>query len=193
MNTTRVGDELEGKIHDLFQTLIEAGIFWAKKSCCKLFRKKGYYSKDRGKEIVFDVSIEVYLPGEKEYSSLVLIECKKYTHSVPVDDAEEFFAKVQQVAAANAKAIIASTASFQSGTLAYAKSKGMGLLRYFGSSNFKWELLRSPSASARSTSADAAHLVEEGLSRQDFHSQVFDLYLQVTVHGSQNHSEMFCR
>ena len=43
----------------------------------------------------------------------MLIECKNYSHAVPVDYAEEFFAKVQQVAAANVKAVIASTASFQ--------------------------------------------------------------------------------
>jgi len=71
----------------------------------------------------------VYLPGSREYSALVLIECKNYGHPVPVDDVEEFFAKVQQVAAANAKATIASTASFQSGAREFAKSKGMGLIR----------------------------------------------------------------
>ena len=120
MNTSRVGNVLEKRIHDLFQAEIDADRFWAKKSNCKVFWKKGYHSKDRNTAIVFDVSIEIFLPGSKDYSSLVLIECKNYTHSVPVDDAEEFFAKVQQVAAANAKAVIASTASFQSGTRSYA-------------------------------------------------------------------------
>lgn len=157
---------------------IDADRFWAKKDCCKVFWKKGYHSKDRGKEIVFDVSIEIYLPGAEQYSSLVLIECKNYAHSVPVDDVEEFFAKVQQVAAANAKAVIASTASFQSGSRSFAKSKGIGLMRYFDPSNFKWELRRSPSASAPSTTSEDRHLVEAGLSVQDFQSQGFDLYLQ---------------
>jgi Zn-dependent peptidase ImmA (M78 family) len=97
---------------------------------------------------------------------------------VPVDDVEEFFAKVQQVAAANAKAVIASTASFQSGSRAFAESKGIGLMRYFDPSCFKWELLRSPSASAQSTSSKDRHLVEAGLYVQDFQSQGFDLYFQ---------------
>jgi len=109
---------------------------------------------------------------------VMLIDCKNYTHPVPVDDAEEFFTKVQQVAAANAKAVIASTASFQSGTRAFAKSKGIGLLRFFDSANFKWELRRSPSAGARPTAGDGEFKVEEGLSRQDFVSTVFDLYLR---------------
>ena len=178
MSSTEIGDSLEREVHDLLRAEIEADRFFCKKANCKLFRKKGYHSKDRGSEIVFDVSIEVYLPGKTDYSMLLLIECKKYTHAVPVDDAEEFFSKVQQVADANGKAIIASTASFQSGTLAFAKSKGIGLLRYFDATNFKWELCRSPSASARATDADAEFQVEEGLSSQDFISTVFDLYLQ---------------
>lgn len=177
-STTGKGNKLERSIHDLFQAEIDADRFWAKKQNCKVFWKKGYYSKDRETDIVFDVAIEVYLPGAKDYSSLVLIECKNYGHSVPVDDAEEFFAKVQQVAPANAKAVIASTASFQSGARAYAKSKGMGLVRYFAPGNFKWELKRSPSATARSTLAEELDLVEAGLAQDDFRSAAFDLYLQ---------------
>jgi len=97
---------------------------------------------------------------------------------VPVDDVEEFFAKVQQVAVANAKAVIASTASFQSGTRSFAKSKGIGLMRYFDTAVFKWELRRSPSATARSTSIEDSYLVQDGLARQEFRSLAFDLYLQ---------------
>ena len=178
MNSTAIGDALEEQILALIKSEINADRFWAKKTCCKVFRKKGYHSKDRDAKIIFDVSIEIYLPGSTQYSLLILIECKNYTHAVPVDDAEEFFAKVQQVAAANVKAVVASTASFQSGTRAFAKSKGIGLLRYFSKSNFKWELYRSASASARTTSADASSRVEAGLSTPEFKSDVFDLYMQ---------------
>ncbi|MFZ6657913.1 ImmA/IrrE family metallo-endopeptidase [Undibacterium sp. TJN19] len=177
INTTFVGDELESRICSFFEAEISADRFWARRECCKVFRKKGYFSKDRGTNIIFDLSIEVFLPGEDKFSLLFLVECKNYTHSVPVDDAEEFFAKVQQVAAANAKAVIASNASFQSGTRAFAKSKGMGLLRHFDSSNFKWELHRSPSTNASLYSHKQID-IEDGLSRQDFQSGTFDFYLQ---------------
>jgi Zn-dependent peptidase ImmA (M78 family) len=76
---------------------------------------------------------------------LILIECKNYNHPVPVDDAEEFFAKLQQISGANIKGIIASTSGFQESTLKYCNSKGIGLLRYFDNSDFKWVLHRSPS------------------------------------------------
>ena len=176
--TTEKGDALEQVIFDLFRSEIEADRFYLRKDQCKLFRRKGYFSKDRGSKIVFDVSIEVYLPGATEYSLLVLIECKNYGHRVPVDDAEEFFAKVQQVAAANSKAVIASPAAFQNGTVEYARSKGIGLVRYFEPGSHKWELRRSSSACARSPAAEQADLMGSALTRDDFSSQSFDLYMQ---------------
>ncbi|MBE7368019.1 ImmA/IrrE family metallo-endopeptidase [Ramlibacter pallidus] len=190
-STHAKGNSLERRIRDLFQSEIDADRFWAKKQNCKVFWKKGYFSKDRGTEIVFDVAIELYLPGARDYSCLVLIECKNYSHSVPVDDAEEFFAKVQQVAAANVKAVIASTASFQHGTREFAKSKGMGLVRYFGPEDFKWELKRSPSASAQTTPADDAELVGSALSVDTFHSLAFDLYLQSPVRDTNSLWDFF--
>jgi predicted helicase len=125
-STGQRGDAFERRMLEYFRAEIEADRFWAKKANCKVFWKKGYHSKDRNTEIVFDVSIELYLPGAKECSALVLIECKNYKDTVPVDQIEEFFAKVQQVAAANAKAVIASAAAFQTGTREFAKSKGIG-------------------------------------------------------------------
>lgn len=174
----RDGVAFEARIRDYFEAEIEANRFWAKKECCKVRWKPKYYSRDRSAEITFDVSVELYLPGAKEFSSVVLIECKDYSHSVPVNDIEEFFAKAQQVAAANAKAVLASTAPFQTGTRAFAKSKGIGLLRYVAQNNYKWELKRSPSSMARSPFPDEAQAVEAGLSWESFAGSTFDLYMQ---------------
>jgi Zn-dependent peptidase ImmA (M78 family) len=166
------------RIRDYFATEIAANRFWARKDCCKVRWKPKYYSRDRNAQITFDVSVEFYLPGAKEFSSILLIECKNYSHAVPVDDIEEFFTKVQQVAAANAKAVLASTAPFQRGTREFAKSKDVGLLRYFSRDNCKWELKRSPSTTARSSFPDALQFIEDGLTQQSFVSPVFDLYMQ---------------
>jgi hypothetical protein len=76
MNTTRVGDWLETAIYNLLKSEIEADRFLIKKQNCRLYRKKSYYSKDREKEIAFDISIEAFLPGATEYSLLILVECK---------------------------------------------------------------------------------------------------------------------
>ena len=177
-STTKRGDALEKLIYDFFAAEIAADRFFAKAECCRLRRKPKYFSRDRGSEITFDVSIEIFMPGAADYSTVFLIECKNYTHPVPVDDAEEFFTKVQQVAAAKAKAVIASTASFQAGAREFARSKGIGLIRYFSRTECKWELMRSPATGGGIDRLDDSTDVAAGLSQQAYKSDVFDLYLQ---------------
>lgn len=178
MNTVSKGDALEIPIFDLIKAEIDAGTFLFRSECCRIFRRKGYYSKARESEIVFDVSIEVYLPGAKQYSLLVLIECKNYNQAVPVNDVEEFFTKTQQVAAANSKAIMVAPSGFQPGGLKFAESMGMGMARYFQPSGLKWELWRSASASYAGKSANEGVDFEDALTREDYASSYFDLYCQ---------------
>lgn len=177
MDTTKKGNSLEDDIFALFSGEISEDRFFAKKECCRIYQKKGYYSKDREKEIVFDIAIEISLPGQSTYSVLVLIECKNYGHKVPVDDVEEFFAKTQQISASNTKAIVVSTNSFQEGAFNFARSKGMGLLRYFDREKLDWVLTRSPSGMTSSSIAKSdwsnAH---KGLHTQDYISRYFDCY-----------------
>lgn len=177
MNTVEKGDKLEQVIYDVFSEDIANGRFWANKDCCKIFIKKGYYSKDREKNIIFDISIEIYLPGQVNYSVLVLIECKNYNHKVPVDDVEEFYAKTQQISGANIKAIIASTNSFQDGTFKYSRSKGIGLLRYFSEEKREWVLTRSPSIiNGKSKEETEKATVSQGMIQQEHISRGFDFY-----------------
>ncbi len=177
MSTTEIGDALEAKIYNLLRDEIEADRFWLKREHCEVFLKKGYYSKDRQKDIIFDVSIEATLPGQDSYSLLVLIECKNVGRPVSVDDAEEFFAKIEQVAGDNVKGIIASTNSYQDGTVTYSRSKGFGLLRYFDNSNFKWLLPRSPSSLVTPKFAqDAWTEGFRGLAIESYRPRYFDFY-----------------
>ena len=177
MNTTQKGDKLETIIYEYLSGLISNNLFWAKKESCKIYLKKGYHSKDRNGKIVFDVAIEVFLPKQSTYSLLILIECKNYRTPVPVDDAEEFYAKIQQISGANIKGIIASSNSFQKGTINFAKSKGIGLLRYFNRSEAKWILTRSPSAIvSNKLAANEWITAYKGLTKEYFKSQYFDCY-----------------
>lgn len=177
MDTTKKGDRLEDQAFEVFENQIAEDCFFSKREYCKIFRKKGYYSRDREKNIVFDLSVEVTLPGQERHSLLFLFECKNYGHSVPVDDVEEFFAKIQQISGANAKGIVVSTNSFQDGAFKFARSKGIGLLRYFSKDSLEWVLTRSPSSMA-----SAAHAVSEqsnsyyALHNEKFKSRYFDFY-----------------
>lgn len=186
MSTSGKGDELEIAIFKLLQAEIEEDRFFAKKSCCRIFRKKGYYSRDRQSNIVFDISIEISFPGAGDYSMLFLVECKNYGHRVPVDDVEEFFTKVEQVGAANTKAVVVTSAAYQAGALAFAKSKRMGLARYFPPNELKWDLRRSASASAGGEASESSYSIDAALAHSAFRSSVFDLYLQSPTRGTNS-------
>ncbi|CAD6872354.1 hypothetical protein [Methylomonas fluvii] len=157
--------------------MISEGQFPARSEHCQIYKKKGYYSKDRENEIIFDISIEIRFPGQSTLFMLVLIECKNYNHRVPVDDVEEFFAKVEQVSPSNTKSIVVSTNAFQEGTFKFAKSKGMALLRYFDPEEHDWVLTRSPSITAPWNIANSSFSnTYKGLHLQDYVSRYFDFY-----------------
>lgn len=180
MNTSAKGSAFEEEIFQLFKSLIDQGKFWAASNCCEVFLRKPYYSADRCKNIIFDVTVEIKMLGKSEPSVVVFIECKNYSHPVPVNDVEEFWSKVQQVSGANAKAIFVTNAALQEGTLNFAKAKKFGLIRYFSRSNFKWELTRSPSAFG----APQVHTINDQLYRamtsQDYKSDFIDCYCFVS-------------
>ncbi|MGL5001879.1 MAG: ImmA/IrrE family metallo-endopeptidase, partial [Casimicrobium sp.] len=120
MSTRALGDAFEVEIYEFLREKISAGDFYFKSESCKVFRKKRYFSRDRQGEIEFDVVVEVYLPEQDKPSILFIVECKNYSHAVPVDDAEEFFQKIQQISGANVKGVIASPGTFQSGTITFS-------------------------------------------------------------------------
>ena len=176
-STSEQGDALERAIYEILKEEIAADRFLFLSDCCQIHRKKGYFSKDREKNIIFDVSIEVTLPTQSQYSLLILVECKNYGSPVPVDDAEEFYAKVDQIGSANVKAIIASTNSFQDGTMRFARSKGIGLVRYFPGEKLKWDLPRSPSTLVGLESTHDQRIeVMAGLASERYGAKNYDFY-----------------
>ncbi len=177
MNTTRKGNKLEARVFALIERLISEDGFYITRDRCKLYPKRGYYSKDRGKDIVFDIAIEAFLPGHTTYSHLILIECKNHRRAIQVGDVEAFNSKMQQISGANNKGIVASTHSFQSGAIEFARSKGIGLLRYYDSSRFKWVLTRSPSTLVSLSWAQRAGTsARDGVTAESYQSRVFDCY-----------------
>lgn len=116
------------------------------------FQKKGYYSRDRDSDIVVDISIEVWLPNANCWSMLWVCECKDYGSAVPVDDVEEFKAKLDQIAGANKKGVIAVTGTLQHGALNYARANGIGIVRLLPSDQVEHRLYFMTSATMEETS-----------------------------------------
>jgi Zn-dependent peptidase ImmA (M78 family) len=127
MNTTKKGDKLEDRVYSILSDLLAEDNFFVSGKNSKIFKKKGYYSRDRDGDIVFDITIETFMPGAKEYSMLTIIECKNLNHKVPVDDVEEFAAKIRQIGENNTKGIIISQKGFQKGALSFGKSNKLGI------------------------------------------------------------------
>lgn len=177
MNTTAIGNRLEAAVHDHLALLIVEKRFLAPPECVALHRQKGYFSRDRNSEIVFDVSVEISMPGANDYSILYLVECKNEQKPIGVGKVEEFFAKAQQVGGGRVKCVLASSGAFQKGAIEFARSKGIGLLRCLDSTDFKWVLQRSPSAFGvwTPTSSEWPE-IERGLTQSDYASTYYRFF-----------------
>jgi Zn-dependent peptidase ImmA (M78 family) len=170
------GNDLENSVYKQVLHDISAGIFGFDPSCCRPFQKKGYFSKDRGSNIIFDITIEVWMPEATDWFLLIVFECKNYSHKVPVDDIEEFFQKVEQIGPAATKAIVVSSNAFQSGAISFAKSKRMGLARHFPESQLEWVLHRSPSTLRIHKSFISSTDDSEAMSSDTYVSRYFDYH-----------------
>ncbi len=141
MNTTLKGDLFEQRAYNAISTVIQKGELALLPDYCRIYQKKAYYSKERESEIIFDMSIEVWLPNSTNYHLLYLIECKDYTNiAVPVNDVEEFVSHINQVAGKNVKGIFITTNRLQKGAYNIAKSNGLMLIELDSQNSLKFIL-----------------------------------------------------
>ena len=129
MSTAAKGDAFEQRVYDALAEELRDERLCASPKNAKIFKKKAYHSRDRGSSIITDVSIELFLPGRERPSLVWIFECKDYASTVPVDDIEEFHAKLQQIGEDNTKGTFVTSGALQRSALAYAQSKGIGVVR----------------------------------------------------------------
>lgn len=137
-SSTAKGTRLENQVYDLVSKLLKDDNFIVPQKTSKVFKKKGYYSPKREKEIIFDVTIETTLPNADKYSLLTIIECKNLNKNVTVDDVEEFGSKINQVGEHNTKGIIITAHSFQQSALNIAQKEGIALIRLNSPEEIQW-------------------------------------------------------
>jgi hypothetical protein len=123
------GEPFEIKVKERLESELQSGKLGIMPECAKVFHHKSYFSQQRNKSIVVDVVIELYREGADTPYLLWVWECKDYTHKVPVDDVEEFHAKVEQIGQHKTKATIVCRNGFQGGAVTYAQNIGIGLVR----------------------------------------------------------------
>ena len=131
LNTTLIGNNFEDKVFDIISSKLSNGELFLNGKLSKPFKKKAYYSKDREKNIITDVSIETTLPDADNFSILTVFECKNYgiNHTVPIDDIEEFVSKLSQIAGHNIKGVMVTSSCYTKTGITYARNKGIALIR----------------------------------------------------------------
>lgn len=124
------GTLLEESVYNVLLEMTANEKLAFKSTQCKVFLHKKYFSKDRDDFIETDVSIEVFIENANEPFFIWIWECKDYKNAIPIDDLEEFHAKLEQIGADNTKGtMITAQGYFQTGAINYAKNKKIGLAR----------------------------------------------------------------
>jgi Zn-dependent peptidase ImmA (M78 family) len=142
-SSTQKGKEFEDRVFLIFSKLLSNDELFVPSSKSKIYTQKGYYSKDRQNNIFVDISVETFIDQSNNYSLLTVIECKNYNTTIPVDDIEEFKSKLDQIAGKNVKGIMVTRLGFDQGTVNYAKSNGIALVRLLNTDEINWDVYRT--------------------------------------------------
>lgn len=143
MSTTEKGTNFEVKVHGIINELLQNRKFILSAPFYSLFHQKGYYSADRLKDIIVDLSIEFRREETSNPFLYLFIECKDYNSPVPVNDIEELYSKTEQISGINVKAMLFTRSSLQEGAFNYARSKGIGVVRLMDDDSLAWLIERT--------------------------------------------------
>ncbi|MFY0995875.1 MULTISPECIES: ImmA/IrrE family metallo-endopeptidase [Pseudomonas] len=176
LSTYHKGDLFEQKVFDFLSRELEAGNLYFAPQFTTIQRKPKYFSREREDYIVFDISIEVRLPGFDAPSMIMLVECKNYSSTIPINDVEEFSSKISQVTGHNAKGMLVTASAFQASALNFARNKGMAVIRYLDEGNFTWELSRSLLMGAINASERRSKEILNALIAPSFQPAIYTTY-----------------
>lgn len=128
MSTVKIGNDFEDKSYGIIESALNNKDLGLIPEFCKVYKKKGYYSTRRKKEIIFDLSIEVTPPNASKPTLLYLIECKNYSSSIPVDDVALFAQYISEIHDYAIKGVFVTNSKLQSGAIEEITSHGMMLI-----------------------------------------------------------------
>ena len=187
MNTVEIGDNFELRAYELIKKAINDDELGISPKYSRVFQKKGYTSHLRDKEIIFDLSIEIWPPNSERFSILYLIECKNYSSkNVPVDDVEEFLYKLTQIANLGffVKGAIVSNGSFQQGAIEIAKRTGLMLVEVGSENTFSIKLHKTQISTENS-------ILENSEIDKDLETFIYNVFNLSQVQGLRKLSKDF--
>jgi Zn-dependent peptidase ImmA (M78 family) len=143
MNTSKIGDDFESRSLEIIKRMIDEDQLGHPAKFLKITPKALYYSSVRKKNIVFDLTIEVWPPGAARYIFIYIIECKNYIRRISVDKINDFIFRVNDVALLNSKAIFMTNTPLQEAAFNTAESKGMMVVQGESPDAYKITLYKS--------------------------------------------------
>jgi hypothetical protein len=129
MTTVDTGLHFELAVKRRLEQSLAGGLFGIAAASALVHHRKAYPSAERRGSIVVDLSVEIFRHTATEPFLIWIWECKNYKRPIPIDDVEEFHAKLQQIGSDRTKGTIVASTSFQASSLAYAQTHGIGLVR----------------------------------------------------------------
>lgn len=141
LNTTAKGDAFEKKVYDIISNLLSKNEFPANCRYSSVYHKHKLYSKEEGKDVIFDIVVETTMPNSDAPSMIYIIECKDYQRAVSVDRVRNLAYQMNEVGAN--KGFIFTTSNFQSGVYEIAKTRHIGLVKVSENNALDWILHKS--------------------------------------------------
>jgi Zn-dependent peptidase ImmA (M78 family) len=138
-NTVAQGNAFEDRVYSKIKELVESGNLGLDSRHSFVYQKKPYQGRS-GNSIVFDISIETFMPNATEYSILTLIECKDYKSPIQVEKIRDFSHRMNDVG--GHKGHFLTTSKFQQGVLNVARQERIGLAIMNNSNNIDWKVRR---------------------------------------------------
>lgn len=133
MNSTKKGDELEDTFYEYLlgqkrRGELIYGLYPSQN--CEIFKKKGYYCRERGNDVQFDIVIEIHQIGRKDPFSYIVFECKNYENDIPETCVTDFSDKLGRIFRHAAKGVLVVSSRLQSGADKLARSRSLGIVKY---------------------------------------------------------------
>lgn len=143
MHSTEKGEIFEARVYDILLLALAQDKLFIPAHRSLLFKKQPYFSKDREKDIIFDLAIETYREGGMSPNLITLIECKDLGRAISIDDVQELYSKKEQVARANSKCLLVTTTNLQESAFKYATNVGMAVVRILDDDSMTWLIERA--------------------------------------------------
>jgi hypothetical protein len=167
------GKALELEVFAALKEMLARGLLGLAPNAATVRLHPSYYSRERDKEINFDVSIELWIPGASVPSLLWIWECKDYSSAIPAKIVQEFSGNLGEIGSDGTKGTIITRGTYQESAIKLAEARKLGLARLLPDAQVDWVVHRVLSGGVRESVIPETH---KALTLPNFSAQNQNLY-----------------